>query len=483
MLIDIVSNLKIEDATQTTKIIDGVSAIYSTLNQVKVELKNRKKELSRSEGAAQFNAQLKLLNQAVINYLDLCQSPDKCDEFLTKTMIQLEELEGKFSEFDEYVEQLTTKREEIYSAFESRKQSLLEARNRRAGSLTKSAERVLNGISHRLEGFSTINEINGYLASDLMIEKVRDIIDQLRGLGDSVKADDIQTRLKTLREDAVRQLKDRKELFEDGSNVIRLGKHRFSVNHQELELSIVPRDGAMFFHLAGTDFFEEITDETFLDTRDVWTQEVVSENDDVYRCEFLTWKIVRTLESAASTGRADALLGADSIETFSALPESDQLEAIQRFMGPRYSEGYTKGVHDRDCALLLDALLAHPSCVRALAAWPGNTGMRSAILGAMERQERERNIVSQAQIVRSRPGILPWRRGRSSVHHRNCRGNRRLPGREAAVAICAGNSRPGREIPVQSVDHQRTTCGLAGSRGGHQSFQNRPYGKAAREKV
>ena len=45
MLIDVVSNLKIDDATHTTKIIDDVSAIYATLNQVKVDLKNRKKEL------------------------------------------------------------------------------------------------------------------------------------------------------------------------------------------------------------------------------------------------------------------------------------------------------------------------------------------------------------------------------------------------------------------------------------------------------
>ena len=156
-------------------------------------------------------------------------------------MIQLEELEGKFSEFEEYIEELTAKREEVYSAFESRKQSLLEARNRRADTLAKSAERVLNGIRHRLEGFESINEINGYLASDLMIEKVRDIIAQLKELGDSVKADDIQTRLKTLREDAVRQLKDRQELFEDGGNVIKLGRHRFSANTQELELSVVPR--------------------------------------------------------------------------------------------------------------------------------------------------------------------------------------------------------------------------------------------------
>ena len=43
----------------------------------------------------------------MINYLDLCHTPEKTEEYLTKVMVQIEELEGKFSEFDEYVEQLS----------------------------------------------------------------------------------------------------------------------------------------------------------------------------------------------------------------------------------------------------------------------------------------------------------------------------------------------------------------------------------------
>jgi len=222
MLIDVVSNLKIEDSTQTTAIIDSISSIYSTLNGVKVELKNKRRDLSKSEGVAQFGSQMKLLSQAVVSYLDLCDTPEKTEGYLTKVMIQIEELEGKFSEFDDYVEELTTKREEVYNAFESRKQQLLEKKSKRANTLIKSAERILSGIKNRVTGFKEINEINGYFAGDLMIEKVRDIITQLTELGDSVKADDIQTRLKTTREDAVRQLKDRNELYVDGKNIIQL---------------------------------------------------------------------------------------------------------------------------------------------------------------------------------------------------------------------------------------------------------------------
>ena len=348
MLIDIVSNLKIEDSTQTTQIIENISTIYATLNRVRSALKNRRKELARAEGVAQFGAQLKLVNQAVVNYLDLCDTPDRCDEYLSKIMVQLEELEGRFSDFDEYIEQLIEKRDEVYNAFESKKLSLVEARNKRTGSLAKSAERVLTTIGHRLDSFESISEINGYLAGDLMVEKVRDVIAQLTELGDTVKADDIQTKLKTLREDAVRQLKDRQELFVDGKNVIQLGNHQFSVNQQELELSIVPRDDEMCLHLAGTNYFEPIRDEVFLSTRDVWDQEVVSENDDIYRAEYLAWQLLRDFESQ----------GNGALDDWLAKEEPARIESVQQFMAPRYRESYTKGVHDKDATTIFAKLAA-----------------------------------------------------------------------------------------------------------------------------
>ena len=77
---------------------------------------------------------------AIVNYLDVCDTPEKCDEYLTKLMVQIEELEGRFAEFDEFVVQLSEKREEVYTAFETRKLALVEARNKRAGALMSAAE-------------------------------------------------------------------------------------------------------------------------------------------------------------------------------------------------------------------------------------------------------------------------------------------------------------------------------------------------------
>ena len=52
---------------------------------------------------------MKLLSQAVVNYLDVSDTVEKCDLYLNKVMVQIQELEGKFSEFDEYIESLMKK--------------------------------------------------------------------------------------------------------------------------------------------------------------------------------------------------------------------------------------------------------------------------------------------------------------------------------------------------------------------------------------
>ncbi len=393
MLIEIVNSLKIEDATETTRIIDGITAVYSTLNQVKAALKKRLQNLVASEGAAQFNAQMKLLSQAASSYLDLCDVPAKCEEYLNRISVQLEELEGAFADFEEYTVQLADRRTEIYEAFEQRKVALIEQRNRRANALMTAAERILKVIQNRLAGFKSIEDINTYMASDLMIGKVRETIDQLLALGDSVKADDLQGRLKSVQQEAVRQLKDRQELFVVGQDVIKLGKHHFNINTQPLDLTVVNRDGVPHVHLTSTKYFESITDEALLATRDVWDQEVVSENREVYRAEYLAWQSLKaamggagdppaplgdppngtgsrqrtarhaglpTTRSPIPSGGSPGGTGGSPVlpmQGLLAMREADRLAFVQEFMGARYQEGYTKGIHDLDGAQIFRALL------------------------------------------------------------------------------------------------------------------------------
>ena len=345
MLIEIVNSLEIDDATEATRIIDGITTVYATLNQVRAALKNRLRDLAASEGEAQFAAQIKLLSQATASYLDLCETPAKCDEYLNRLSVQLEEMEGVFADFDEFIVQLAEKRTTLFEAFEQRKLVLVEQRNRKAAALLTAAERVLKSIQHRLGALKSGDEINAFLAADLMVSKVRDLIAQLVALGDSVKADDLQGRLKSLGQEALRQLRDRQELFVDGEASIKLGRHRFNINTQPLELAVVMRDGTPNLHLSSTKYFEPIEDETFLELRDTWTQELISETAEVYRAEFLAHRLLVAVDTAGELAAA------------AAEDEAATTARLQAFAQSRYDEGYTKGVHDLDAVKIFRPLV------------------------------------------------------------------------------------------------------------------------------
>ncbi len=340
MLIDIVSNLQIEDTSHSTKIIDNISLIFATINQLKAGIKNKIKALGSKEATAEFTAQLKLVDQSIINYLDIANTPEKTDELLNKVSIQLEDLEGRFADFEEFITLIIEKREEVYNAFEARKNGLIESRNKKAIALESAANRILKGVTKKALGFDTIIDINGYFASDLMINKLRDIVSQLKELDDAGKAEAIETSIKVAKEDATRKLKDKQDLYEDGENIIKLGKHKFGVNKQPLDLTIVYKNNTLAYHLTGTDFYQEITNETLLKSQKYWDQELISENQEIYRAAYLAYKIFKQGHGDLSTKTEDQLL-----------------EFIKSESSKNYAEGYIKGVHDIDAAKILKALV------------------------------------------------------------------------------------------------------------------------------
>lgn len=378
LLIDIVSNLKIEDATHTTAIVDNISQIFAHLNQVKSGLKRHKKDLAGTEAKAEFNAQIRLLDQGIINFLELSETPQQCDTYLTKLMIQLEELESKFVEYDDFIEKLTDKREEIYNAFEGRKKSLLEALNNRTTALQQAANRILGGIQQRSQSFEEVDAINGFFAADLMVDKVRDIINQLRSLQDTNKADALQTRLKSLQEEAIRSLRDQQDLFVKGENVIQLGKHQFSVNVQPLDLTIVQKDNQLYYHLTGTSFYELVDDESIMDMESVWSQHLPSENKMVYRSEYLAFCLWEEYGPKALAGQ-------------------NLLELAQKEAGQRYEEGYIKGIHAEDAAQILEALLQIHQQVGVMAYTPKERVLARFIWEKCLGEEQRQLLIQQIQ--------------------------------------------------------------------------------------
>ncbi|HYH10669.1 MAG TPA: DNA repair ATPase [Thermoanaerobaculia bacterium] len=328
LLTEIIGTLEISDPTIRITILERISTLMGGLNRTRALVAQRRKELLGKERIAEFGVQFALFAQTVANAVSIADSPERCDTELSKLMLQLEELESRFSEFDDFVAQLGAKREEVYEALTSRKQSLLEQRQRRAEQLAQAATRILQGIARRAETLGDVDALNAFFATDAMVAKLRQTSEKLRELGDVVRADEIDGKLKTARDEAARSLRDRKDIFEDGANVVRLGQHRFSVNTQAIELTIVPRhaEGTSrpHLHITGTSFFEPIEDAEFDKTRAFWEQELVSETAEVYRGEYLAWTALH----------------------------SDVREEAAR----RYDEGYERGVHDHDAALIAEKL-------------------------------------------------------------------------------------------------------------------------------
>ena len=338
MLIEIVNNLDIEDTSHATKIIDNISALFSSLNQMKAALKRSLQNLGKKEATADFAAQLKLLEQSVINYLDISDSPEKCEEYLTKLSVHIEEIEAKFANYDEFVSEIFTKREEVFSAFEGRKNQLIEKRNKKAISLEKAANRILNSVRKKAISLKSEDDINAYFAADLMISKLYDIIEKLKDIEDIGKAETIETGLKTAKDEALRKLKDKLDLYEDGENVIKLGAHKFGVNRQDLELSIVQKEGHLHFHLSGTDFYQKVKNPIIEKAKSLWNQDFISENKQVYRSEYLAFKIYNSYNDSTA---------------LATLSFEEILKISQKTASQSYTEGYTKGVHDFDAAVLL----------------------------------------------------------------------------------------------------------------------------------
>lgn len=358
LLTEVVSTLQVDDPTQRTKILENIGEVLGRQNRDRARLQRRLKELAESEGRAEFGVQIQLFSQSIASALGICNEPEDCDEHLTRLMAQLEELEGRFSSFDGFLTQLAEKRDELYEVFESRKRALVEARRRRADNMAASADRILKGVVRRASSLKSVEDLNGYFAADPMVMKVRDLAQNLREFNEGVRADDIESRLRSARDKAARQLRDKIDLFAGGDDIIQFGRHRFSVHTQKTELTLVPHADAMALHISGTEFLEPLEDPEFEKTRPFWSQALISETDEVYRGEYLAASIL----FAAEQHEHDLDMGViEKMRVEGRMENPDdpaKLKSLARdFINRNFNDGYERGVHDEDAARILDAFL------------------------------------------------------------------------------------------------------------------------------
>ncbi|KAF7781514.1 hypothetical protein PRUB_b0762 [Pseudoalteromonas rubra] len=355
-------DLEIEDSRVRTQILEDVSAVYALVNRAKAAVEIRRKSLGSVEAKAEFAARFKLFSQSITSALSAAKTPEQCDEQLSRLLIQLEELESQFSEYDEFLGEILAKRDDVYESFEAHKQQLIDERQRRALNLATAAERILQGVSRRTQNFTELDQINGYFASDPMISKLRSLTQELKELGDEVKADDIAAKLKASKDQGIRSLRDKQDIYSDGGKTVKIGKHGFSVNKQVLDLTLLPRDDELMLHLTGTEYFDVIPDpqarSQLAEAADYWTQTLPSERPEIYRGEFLAAQILR----AAQRGESDLSME----QLLRALQEESLLSVVQAFAEPRYQEGYEKGIHDFDATQILTLLLKQKSALGLL---------------------------------------------------------------------------------------------------------------------
>ncbi|MGW0609066.1 DNA repair ATPase [Streptomyces sp. NPDC002788] len=388
---EVVAGLDIGDATARTSVLERIAELLGGVNRARAVLDAHRHALLDREGRAEFAAEFALLGQAVIGALAAADSPEACDDQLARMLVQVENLESRFAEFDDFLGELAKKRDEIHETFSARKQTLADARARRAERLADSATRVLRTVTRRAATLADTDEVATYFTSDPMPAKVRRIADELRELGDQVRAEELDGRLKSARQEALRALRDRTDLYADDGRTLRLGTHRFAVNTQPMDLTLVPHGDTLAFALTGTDYRSPVTDPDFAATRPYWDRPLPSESPDVCRAEHLAARLLDEHGPAA-------------------LAEADLPALVRQAAEAAYDEGYQRGVHDHDATAVLAALLRlyegagplrHEPAARAAAQlfWAHGTT-------AEERENWTRRAVSLAR-ARDTFGLAP----------------------------------------------------------------------------
>jgi len=351
---DLVTGSTTADPGAGTAVLLAIGEVLAAVNRARAVLDGRRRALLDSEHRAAYAAESALLAQATTAALAAADSPAGCDDQLARLLLRLDGLEARFAGAEGPAAELAERRQEIQQAFATRRQALLDEAAARADRLADSALRALEALRRRLAGLHTPEDIRSALAADPMALRVGAAAAELRELDDQVRAQELADALTGAGQTALRTLRDRADLSADGGATVRLGRHRFAVRREPVELTLLPEGEGLAFAVTGTGYRRPAHVPGLLAGREFWTQPLVSESPELYRAEYLA---------------------AGLLDTVSATGE-ELLPQVRGAAEQAYDEGYERGVHDQDAALILGALqrlragaglLEHPAEVRAAA--------------------------------------------------------------------------------------------------------------------
>jgi hypothetical protein len=370
---DLVTGAVTADPAAGTAVLLAIGEVLAAVNRARAVLANRRRALLDAEHRAAHAAESALLAQATTAALSAADTPAACDDQLARLLLRVDTLEARFAEAEDLAADLALRREEIRQAFAARRQHLLDEAAARADRVAASARRALDALRRRLAALTSAADVHAAQAADPMAVRVRAAAGELRGLDDPVRAQELEDGLLGAVRTALRDLRDRADLSEDGGASVRLGRHRFAVRREPVELTLRPEGDSLAFLITGTGYRRAAHLPHLLEHPEFWTQPLVSESPRLYRAEYL----------------AAALLPDVTGE-----PLDDQ---VRRAAARAYDEGYERGVHDHDATLILDALLrlragagllAHPAQPRAAAQLFWAHGTTDAQRAAWQRRAR-----------------------------------------------------------------------------------------------
>ncbi|WP_051951137.1 DNA repair ATPase [Actinacidiphila yeochonensis] len=360
---DLVTGAVAADPALGTAVLLAIGEVLAAVNRARAVLANRRRALLDAEHRAAHAAESALLVQATTAALAAADTPAACDDHLARLLLRVDGLEARFAEAEELAADLALRREEIRQAFATRRQILLDEAAARADRVAASARRALETLRRRLAGLTSAADIHAAQAADPMAVRVRAAAEELRGLDDRVRAQELTDAALGAVRTALRDLRDRADLSDDGGASVRLGRHRFAVRREPVELTLRPEGDGLAFLVTGTGYRRPADLPELLAGRAFWTQPLVSEAPTLYRAEYLAAALLADAAQGTRADRTAPLLQDPSADRTAPLlqdPSADHgtlLDQVRQAAERAYDEGYERGVHDHDAARILAALL------------------------------------------------------------------------------------------------------------------------------
>ena len=353
-----VGDLVVDDVRIRTSVLEQVSGVLALLNRVRAVADGRRTELIESETGAAFATELGLFGQTLATSLARAETAKACDDAMARLLLQLEQLESSAPRTERQLDELAERRDQVTEALSARRQQLVDSQQQQVDRVGSAANRTLERMAERAAALGSIDDVNGFFAADPMVGRLRGLVDQLRDMGELVRADELQARVGSARDAAARTIRDRLELFE--GDAVKLGRHRFSVDERRRELTLVPTDDGLDAVLTGTDLRLRLDAAGFDEYREQWDRPLPSETDELYRSSFLAGDLLL----AALDG------GEDSLSTLAGGTAEETLAVVRSAVDERLDEGYDRGVHDLDAALIIRSIASKVSAAGTLLAPP-----------------------------------------------------------------------------------------------------------------